>query len=191
MPTDRSLTLLRRGYRFGPGLRGSRPAVETRVAGRRAVLVGGEAGAAVFYDLELTRRDGAVPRPTSDALFGRGAVHGLDDELHAARKGMFLRLLTWDAVRDVRARAGASWDAELAALRPGAPRAVQPLAAVVLGRAVLDWAGVPGTPEEQARRAHDLWQVVDGFGSLGPRYARARLARRRTEQLLRDAVREL
>ncbi|GMA87951.1 hypothetical protein GCM10025868_32010 [Angustibacter aerolatus] len=59
---------------------------------------------------------------------------------------------------------------------------MQPLAAVVLGRAVLDWAGVPGTPEEQARRAHDLWQVVDGFGSLGPRYARARLARRRTEQ---------
>ena len=43
----------------------------------------------MFYDTTAVRRKGAVPAPLANLLFGRGAVHGLDDHEHAERKRIF------------------------------------------------------------------------------------------------------
>src|SRR3954451_16707670 len=98
---DRSLALLREGYRFvdrrrreGDGPTPSDRAVELRILGQRAVLLGGREAVRFFYDQTLFRRRDAIPRPLANTLFGKGAVHVHDGEAHPHRKAMFLGLLS-------------------------------------------------------------------------------------------------
>src|SRR4051794_25984953 len=64
-----------------------------RLLGRRAVVVRSLRGTQSFYDEAITRRKGAIPPPLAWLLFGRGAVHALDEESHAARKSLLRELL--------------------------------------------------------------------------------------------------
>jgi fatty-acid peroxygenase len=61
----------------------------------------------------------------------------------------------------------------------------------VIGVAVCTWAGLPLTPANARRRVQDLATIVDGFGGVGPRHVRARLARLRSERWVEDAVRDV
>jgi hypothetical protein len=97
MRTDLAFQFLRRGYAAIPASRPRGTDAEgfrARLLGRPALVVSGESGARPpFYDTSLTRRKGAVPHLLSDLLFGRGAVHGLDDDAHASRKQIFLDIV--------------------------------------------------------------------------------------------------
>jgi fatty-acid peroxygenase len=186
---DESVALLRDGYRFTAERRPSGcPVAPTRLGGRPALLVGGEEGARLFYDTGRMRRAGAIPAPTKLALFGRGAVHGLDGAEHLHRKAMFVDLLDAGAVEAITASADRRWSEQIEGWVPGRPVAVQDAAAMVLGGAVLEWAGVTSTPAQERSRSRQLLDVVDGFGSGGPRYLRSALDRRRSESWLREAV---
>jgi fatty-acid peroxygenase len=188
---DESAAFLREGYRFTAGVRPSGcPAAGTRLAGRPALVVGGEKGARLFYDGARLRRAGAIPAPTRDVLFGRGAVHGLDGAEHAHRKALFVDLLDDAAVEAVAAAADRRWAEQIEGWTPGRAVVVQDLAATVLGGAALEWAGVASTPEQDVSRSRELLDVVDGFGSYGPRYLRSARARRRSQAWLHDAVLE-
>ncbi len=97
---DRSLALLREGYgftrrrrRWGDGPTPSDRAVELRLLGQRAVLVGGAEAVRWFYDGASFRRRDAIPRPLANTLFGKGAIHTHDGAAHSKRKAMFLGLL--------------------------------------------------------------------------------------------------
>jgi fatty-acid peroxygenase len=174
MSADQTFALLRRGYRFAPERRHGEVAV-TRLLGRRAVIVGGRAGAQLFYDESRLERSGALPAPLANTLFGKGAVHGLDDAAHRQRKALFVALLTPEAAADIAERATRQWPDVLALeKRPELFDA----AARVHCSAACGWAGVPAG-RTYASLAHDLAAMVDGFGSIGPRYLRARRARRR------------
>lgn len=183
--------LLREGYAWAWQRRSrSRDGVaRTRLLGRQALVVGGPEGARLFYDADCVRRAGAVPRPVRLTLFGKGAVHGLDDEAHAARKALFLDLLTPEAVAAAVRSVGREWDVAIGRWRDGATVVLQDEAVRVLGAGVLTWAGVPLDRLDPARAARDLATVVRGFGSIGPLHLRARLARHRTERWARAAVR--
>src|SRR4051812_18472835 len=111
---DRSLELMRGGYPSAARLRAGAEAAPTRVLGKRAVVVAGAAGVKRFYDPRLRRR-GALPPPIKLVLFGRGAVHGLDDARHHQRKSIFLAVLTPEAVADLARRAEQGWAAATAA----------------------------------------------------------------------------
>ena len=45
-----------------------------------------------FYDERHVRRAGVLPEPVRSTLFGHGAGHSLDGEVHRLRKAMFLSL---------------------------------------------------------------------------------------------------
>src|SRR3954451_5998723 len=100
---DRSLVLARHGYLFTAALSAAERrqlhesgAITMPFLGRPALLVTGDAGVALFYDETRIVRHKAVPAPIATSLFGAGAVHGLDDEEHRHRKGMFLHALRQD-----------------------------------------------------------------------------------------------
>src|SRR3954471_471911 len=93
---DLAWRLLRQGYdaeAADRAARGRRADFESRLLGRRAVVLRSPDGARAFYDESLVRRRDAIPAPLTWLLFGRGAVHGLDAPEHRDRKGMFLELL--------------------------------------------------------------------------------------------------
>jgi fatty-acid peroxygenase len=190
MTPELTLRLLRRGYTALPGL-GSGEAVPARMLGRRALVVRGAEGARVFYDPSLARRKHAIPAPLALLLFGRGAVHGLDDEAHAARKRMFLGLLDDAAVATVAARARAEL-AQAASYWPLRPRVVVADELVeAYGAAVLSWSGAGLPAGERRRRAHMMAQIVDGFGAARGTYGRAWLARARADRWATGLVRDV
>ncbi|GAA3228903.1 hypothetical protein GCM10017691_20500 [Pseudonocardia petroleophila] len=110
-------------------------------------------------------------------LFGRDTVHGLDDAEHHHRNALYLRVLTADAVADLGRRAEQEWQAVTRRWAGGAPVWLFDEAVQVLGAAVLPWAGIPVASAELPRRARQLADIVEGFGTPGRPFARAALAR--------------
>lgn len=194
--TDRTTQFVRDGYLFQSRLRASkgRPAddrcpVKFSVLGGPALLVRGKEGVELFYDNTRMKRDGAMPLAVRGPLFGEGAVHGLDDEEHRARKAMFVgiaydddqvrRLMPLlearmkDMLEEWTTRSGNVYDDSV----------------LVYGRAILEWAGIP-----REEPGHDVWaqrlgQIVEGFGHLGPEHVEAWVNRRRCNQWAADLVR--
>jgi fatty-acid peroxygenase len=187
---DRTLALFLEGYTFTLNRyrRWGGRAFETRVLGRRTVFMAGRDAVRLFYDGSRIQQSRMVPRPIRRTLFGEGAVHFLEGEAHHHRKLMFLSLVTPDAVGSLAAAVDRRWEATADGWT-GAGRIVLFDEAVqVLGSAVFDWAGIPPERAGAGRRARDLATIVDGFGSLGLRQVRARLARKRADSWARGLV---
>ncbi|TDE14926.1 cytochrome P450 [Jiangella asiatica] len=181
MRVDGSIGLVRLGYRWAAELRRGQPAVETRFLGRPAAVIGGPAGVRRFYDPRL-RRQGAVPTPVSSVLFGRASIHGLDGDEHHHQKTMYIEALGPDSLGRLRDQARRQWAAAARAWEPGRPFVLFDQAVHVLSAVAIAWSGIPCGPGEVSRRAGQLVAVLDGFASPGPRYLRARLARRRLDR---------
>jgi fatty-acid peroxygenase len=144
--------------------------------GRRTAVVRGPEGVRLFYDNDVVERRRAIPAPLAGLLFGRGAVHGLDGAAHAARKGIFLELLSderyaplADAVAKELGQRVGGW--------AGREVVVFDELTEVYGGEVLRWAGVDVSPAQRRRWARRLAAIVDGFGLAGGAYARGWAAR--------------
>ncbi|MBV9832328.1 MAG: cytochrome P450 [Marmoricola sp.] len=163
------------------------------VLGRPALVVRGEAGARLFYNRDLTAREGVVPAPLAGLLFGTGALHGLDGEPHLQRKEMFLEALDSRRVRAFGDLVAARLHDEVATWGSRAPFPVFDELGRVYGSAVMEWTGIRQSPGEAARRSRQMAEIVDGFGFRPGAYARGWAARLRANrwaaQLVRDARR--
>jgi fatty-acid peroxygenase len=187
---DRTLSMLRQGYRFLPEHRRRYGAdlFEIRVLGQRTICLVGAEAARLLYDSTRFRRAGALPLPVRRTLVGEHGVQTLDDTAHRARKAVFMDLMAparVDALTDLTA---ARWGEAIA----GWPRRGRVVlfdeAVRVLARAACDWVGVPLPDHDAPVRARDLASMVDGFATAGPRHWRARLARRRSERWVAGVV---
>ena len=188
MPSDLVLGLLRHGYGAVEADRYRRrgsATYATRMMGRRAVVLGTEQAARVFYDESVVERSGAMPVALKNLLFGRGAVHGLDGESHRRRKDLMRGLVGdgSDLVTEVARRldtAAGGW--------AGRDIDVFDELVQVYGAAALTWAGCSPSASEQTWVARELSRIVDGFGGAGSSYPRAWAARWRTQRWLRARV---
>jgi fatty-acid peroxygenase len=180
---DRSVALLLEGYTFVTNRcrRYDARAFETRLLGRRAVCITGREAVRLFYDASRIQQSRMVPRPMRRTLFGEGAVHFLEGEAHRNRKAMFLSLVTPEAVAALAAASAERWEAAADRWTRAGKVVLFDEAVRVLGDTVFAWAGIPLDRLDAARRARDLATIVDGFGGVGPRQVRARLARKRAE----------
>jgi fatty-acid peroxygenase len=162
-----------------------------RMLGRRALVVWGAEGARLFYDSALVQRAGAMPPPLARLLFGRGAVHGLDDTTHAARKALFLHAVDESRVESLVKTIGADL-AERVESWPGRGElSVFDELVGVYGTNVISWAGIELSAEEARRRSHDLARIVDGFGGAGVAAPRGAAARRRSNRWASELVRQV
>ena len=188
--TDLALSLLRHGYQaveLDRRQRSGGDAYATRMLGRRAVVVRGAAGAELFYDESLVQRAGAIPFPLRGLLFGRGAVHGLDDEVHDERKQLFFAMLAPQRVADLVSSATTRLEARVAGWA-GQPVSVFAELVDVYGQAVIEWAGLDVSVAEALRRSRELARIVNGFGGDPKAYPRAWVARVRSDRWARRQV---
>ncbi|MDF2916940.1 MAG: cytochrome [Microbacterium sp.] len=197
--TDDSPQLLLRGYRFGDRIwsrvRAGARSAPMGLLGDPTVFVRGAEGVEVFYDEERVRRHGAMPGIVQETLFGHDSVHSLDGEDHRHRKATFLDVAYEDdQVERLRPLLAAEWQGELDDWFAGGERSAYDAAVGAFGRAVMRWAGLPGTPAAKTRWAARLAQIVDGFGvPYSPEYLLAWINRRwsdRHTQHLIEAVRD-
>lgn len=196
---DDSASVMTRGYGFGERIwRRVKPGARSapmRLLGDETIFVRGAEGVGVFYDEKLIRRHGAMPGIVQETLFGHGSVHSLDGEDHRHRKATFVDVAYEDEqVERLSPLLEHEWQVELGAWRDGGDRTAYDAAVGALGRAIMRWAGLPGTADAKTRWSARLAQIVDGFGvPYSPEYALAWVNRtwsdRHAEHLI-DAVRE-
>jgi len=195
---DDSPLLLIHGYDFTPRIwrrvGEDARAAPMRLLGRPALLVRGEEAVRLFYDGNLIARHGAMPAFVREVLFGHGSVHSLDGQEHRHRKATFAHVAYEDdqALR-LLPELEREWRAERDDWLAGSDRSAYDAAVGAFGRAVMRWAGLPGTRRAQTRWAARLAQVVDGFGTpYSPAFVAALLNRwcsdRHAERLI-EAVR--
>jgi fatty-acid peroxygenase len=187
---DQTLAVALKGYAWLPDLRrraGGGPA-RTRVMGQPAVGICGPAAARFFYGAGNLERHTALPGLVVRTLFGRGAVHTLDGAAHRRRKSLFTSLLMGEGIDRLAAMAGEEFDVAAARWRGGPPVRLFDETAVIITRAVSRWTGVPLEDREVTALARDCVAMVDGFATVGPRSARALLARRSQERRLSKII---
>ncbi|WP_348639590.1 cytochrome P450 [Microbacterium aurantiacum] len=180
---DDAPSVLTRGYGFGKRIwqrveRGARSA-PMRLLGHDAAFVRGVEGVSLFYDETRIARHGAMPALVQETLFGHGSVHSLDGDAHHHRKAAFVDSAYEDAqVERLTPWLEREWESERNAWLDGGTRSAYEAATGALGRAVMAWAGLPGTPAAKTRWSERLAQIVDGFGApYSPAYALAVLNR--------------
>ncbi len=167
---DDTLTFVAKGYDFGRHIwrraRGSAArAVPLRLLGGDSLLVRGAEGVELFYDEGRMRRHGAMPAFIQETLFGHGSVHSLDGAAHHHRKSTFMDVAYEDAqVARLLPHLEREWRSELDAWVAGGERSAYDAAVGAIGRAMMRWAGIPGTADAKTRWAARQAQIVDGFG---------------------------
>jgi fatty-acid peroxygenase len=190
---ENGLQFLTRGYGWLPDKRRQlgRRTVPTRLGGLKVLAVEGPEAARFLYDEAHVRRAHAIPEPVQGTLFGKGAVHTLDGELHRVRKAMFVALLMReDGIASLVEQATRAWDDAAAGWR-GRRIVLLDEAAEVIAGAVARWAGIAVADDEVPGLARDLVALVDGFATGGPRHWRARRARGRREAWLSELVNQV
>lgn len=196
---DGSISVLTRGYDFGSQVwsrtREGARAVPFRLLGKDALLVRGAEGVDLFYDSERIARHGAMPAFVQETLFGHGSVHSLDGGDHRHRKAVFVDALYDDVqVERLLPFLESEWRGELESWFSGGDSSAYDAGVGALGRAVMRWAGLPGTPAAKTRWSAKQAQIVDGFGvPYSPEFLLAVANRRWSDRhagKLIDAVRK-
>lgn len=193
---DQSLSLLREGYEFTGNRRAEHDAsgddrpVWVTLLGKRSLLVRGAEGVRLFYDSTRVKREGAMPMPIQGSLFGRGSVHGLDDEAHRHRKATFVRVCYDDAqVERIKPMVEAEVREAMQRWRKH-PESVYDSMVIAYGRAALRWAGIEATDAELDVQARRLGDIVEGFAHLSLDHVKAWVNRRLTDQWFAGLIRD-
>jgi fatty-acid peroxygenase len=190
---ENGVRLLTRGYGWLPDKRRQlgRRTVPTRLGGLEVLAIEGPEATRFLYDEAHVRRAHAIPEPVQATLFGKGAVHTLDGEMHRVRKAMFVALLMReDGIASMVRQATHAWD-DAAGRWAGRRIVLFDESAEVIAGTVARWAGVAVADDEVPGLARDLVAMVDGFATGGPRHWRARRARGRREAWLARLVEEV
>jgi fatty-acid peroxygenase len=180
---DSTLAMMREGYDFlwNRFRRFETDIFSARIMGKRAVCIHGPEAAELFYDESKLRRQGALPRRVETSLFGKGAVHSLDDAAHRRRKAAFLSLMAPANLELLMDETAKEWRRSIRRWEREPVVVLFDEAIRILTAATFRWAGVPLQGVELRRRAQDAEWMIDAFGGVGPRLWKGKVARMATE----------
>lgn len=148
---------------------------------QKVICIGGSEAAELFYNPDLFLRNGAAPKHVQKTLFGENTIQSMDGKEHLARKAIFLSLTSEDCQTKLANLVQQALLASVKEWEDAGRVTVFHEAKNVLCRAACQWAGVPLEDSEIGPRAEDFSAMIDGFGAIGPRYLKGKIARDRTE----------
>lgn len=186
---DSSLCLLLEGYPFIQNrcCKYESDIFKTRILGKKVICFTGEDAAKIFYNNSYFKRKGAAPKRVQKTLLGSQGVQGLDGKAHQNRKNMFLSIMTPDNMKTLIHYTRFQW--EYNSIRWNNRSIVLfDEAQILLCQVACRWAGVPLEYYEIRQRAFDLGKMIDGFGAAGPRYWQGCLARKQSEEWIKNII---
>lgn len=74
-----------------------------------ATCIHGREAAQIFCDTDKFQRHAVLPRRVVTSLFGKGAIHTLDDAAHRQRKATFLSLMGPESLERLMTRMADEW----------------------------------------------------------------------------------
>ncbi|HSI66092.1 MAG TPA: cytochrome P450 [Planococcus sp. (in: firmicutes)] len=190
---DTTLALVKEGYNFIPSRRkelGS-DIFKTRLMGQKAICIAGEEAAAIFYDPNIFKREGAAPKFLELSLLGTGGIHGRDGEDHHQLKRMFLSMMTPERLEDMKSMMIEELDVKAREWEHKDQVVLMDDLREVLTRAICRWAGLPLKESEVAQRTKELSDMVDSFDVDKIRYPAGVKARKSQEKWLEGIIRDI
>jgi fatty-acid peroxygenase len=148
----------------------------------------GKKAAEVFYDTDRFQRYNATPKRVQKTLFGVNAIQSMDGDAHIYRKRFFMSLMEPQQQKRLSELTIEQWQASMNEWENMKKVVLFDEAAVILCRAVCQWAGVPLKASEAKERADDFSAMVDGFGAIGARFREGKSARTRAEKWIRGII---
>jgi len=190
---DNSVALMQEGYLFIKNRvdRYQSDLFEARLLGQKTICMSGEEAARLFYDTEKFKRQGAAPKRVQKTLTGVNAIQTMDGEAHIHRKLLFMSLMTPPHQQRLAELAMEQWMASASKWEIVDKVVLFEEAKDILCRIACRWAGVPLNESEVKQRADDFHAMVDGFGAIGPRHWKGRIARSRTEDWIRETIEDV
>lgn len=187
---DHSLDLLREGYMYIMNRRHSfhSDIFETRLLGKKAICLGGEEAAEVFYDNEMFKRKDAAPGRAVQTLFGKNGVQALDGEIHKHRKEMFMSLMSPDKIEKLADITKKQWEIAADKWEKMNKVILYEEAKEIMCRAACKWAGVPAQEENIKVLTKSLGAMFESAGAVGPKHWLGRQARNSVEIWISELV---
>ncbi|GAA0364187.1 cytochrome P450 [Alkalibacterium iburiense] len=190
---ENGLKVLREGYMYAPNrLKAYQSdAFETRLLGDKAIVMGGEEAARLFYDEEKFKRNGAAPEPAMATLLGKGGVQTLDDEDHRNRKKSFMDLMSRERI-EVWAKLVEKY-LHVAAKEWLTKDSIHfyDESKKVLTRAVCDWAGVPLPEKDVDKRTKQLVGMFESPMAVSHKHVEGRINRMNGESWIKDLIQQV
>lgn len=186
---DSTLSLLMEGYLFIPNRcrKFKSDIFAARIMGKKAICMSGEEAAEIFYNNRLFTRKGALPKRIQKTLFGMNAIQSMEGPSHRHRKSLFLSIMEPDRIEQLDHITKKLWRIQ-AQEWDNKDLVLFDEAAAILCRAACIWSGIPISKKDAQILSKDLSAMVDAFGAVGPRYCRGRLARIRTECIMKKII---
>ena len=187
---DHTFNLLTEGYNY-IGKRMSEKdtdVFETRLLGKKMIVMTGRDAAELFYDETKFKRSGALPIRIQKTLFGVGGVQTKDGEKHRIRKAMFMSLMTEERLGLFRTIMEEEWKRKGREMERKGKAVLYDESEELILRGICRWTGVPLTDVESWGRAYDIGAMIDAAGGVGKRYRVGEDARVRTEEWVEDVI---
>lgn len=148
---------------------------------QKTICISGKEAAELFYDPELFQRKGVAPKHVQKTLFGENAIQSMDGKEHLARKSIFMSLASAENQKKITALVRQGLLESINKWENKNQIVIFNEAKCIICKAACTWAGIPLSESEINLRANDFSAMVDGFGGIGPRYYKGKIARGRTE----------
>lgn len=188
---EHGIDFLKEGYRYilNRRLSMATDVFETSLLRRKAICLGGEEAAALFYDPEKFIRQDALPHRVQETLVGKQGVQSLDGEAHADRKRMFMSLMSREELERLERILEGEWERSLQHWEQAERIILYDEIKALLARAACSWAGIPLAAEESERRINMLAKMYETPMAFGPVHWSGRNARNLAEKWMRDLIR--
>lgn len=164
---------------------------ETRLMLKKVVCLKGEEAAALFYDTNLFKRQGAAPARVQKTLFGQGGVQGLDGQRHRHRKQMFMNLMTPERINALVNEFTSVWRNYLRTWQHQERVELFYQVNEILCRAACKWAGVDLADRETEEKTRDFMALINSAGAVGPKHWRGRVARKKLNRWAAELVEQV
>lgn len=164
---------------------------ETHLLGEKVICMSGQEAGKIFYDLELFKRNGAAPKRVQKTLFGEGGIQSMDGEAHIHRKNLFMSLANSQNQNQLAKLLMENWQSSISKWEGTEKIVLFDEAKNILCWTACNWAGVPILESEVEKRADDFAAMIDGFGGVGPRYWKGKMARSRGEEWIKGVIEDV
>ncbi|WP_040229103.1 cytochrome P450 [Bhargavaea cecembensis] len=187
---DHTFSLLTEGYNYvGKRMSGMDTDIfETRLLGKKMIIMTGRDAAELFYDETKFKREGALPLRVQKTLFGVGGIQTMDGQKHKIRKAMFMSLMSDERLGLFRTIVKEEWDRKGHEMERKGEAVLFDESEELILRAICRWTGVPLTDVESWNRAYDIGSLIDAAGGVGKRFRVGEDARPRTEAWLEEVI---
>ena len=198
MPRDKGIdhtleVLLKEGYEYILNKREELDSnvFDTTLLGETTICLSGKDEAALFYDNDKFKRDGAMPNRVLNTLFGQGGVQTLDGVAHDHRKQMFMPLLSQEVIQELHDIAAEQWSLAIDKWQKEEQIVLYEEVQEILTRMMSKWVGIPVEDADFPDLAQDLTNMFEAASKVGPAHHRGKKSREEREAWLTEIVKSV